>query len=238
MRSDYLNEEDAPHRQTLTEPGQRRMERNRLSTLAYVLLVPLPLINLSLWFALETFPDEWNAFLLLVLMPNMLAFGVLLFFSRNWFCRLLAAMVPLEVMAGTMAFHTIGEIDSGLKLALVWLNLISVAFYLSKKKVWAIGTAGLLCLMLTSPQIWLGIRFLQLKSEARSIMYYAAQFNEREGEYPTDLSGYDFSSPSLQKHFTYVSDGKNRGYRIFYYVGTPQTSHWYDSENGWAYYPD
>ena len=156
-------------------------------------------------------------------------------------------LIILEVFCAKLAFETLGEIDSSIYYFVVALNLIPLALLmLNKQKQLAIGLILLIGLLIIPYQLYLGHKLIYLKEEAANITAYLYEEKVSKNAYPADLSGYTFSYPKLQKHFTYTRwDGKGShqypgGYfHLQYYVGTKSTSHYYYSYiKTWHYYPD
>jgi hypothetical protein len=83
----------------------------------------------------------------------------------------------------------------------------------------------------------LELRLHFLNQEAHNIIEWAYKEKERTGRFPKDLTGYVFLHPSYQQYIDYGSDEPDT-MGLGYYVGTTGTSHTYDTERGWDYYPD
>ena len=107
-----------------------------------------------------------------------------------------------------------------------------------KREELAIGVIALIALIIVPYQFYLGGKLLHLKEEAANITAYLFEERIENGAYPQDLSGYTFTFPQLKNHFRY-QPGSNDQFDLDYYVGTPNTSHYYSSElQKWEYYPD
>lgn len=148
-------------------------------------------------------------------------------------------LIVLEIFCAKLAFETVGEVASAGLLWLVALNIIPLTLLILKKqKEIAMGLLLLIALIIIPAQLYLGYKLLLLKEESANITAYIYEEKINKNTFPADLSGYTFSFPKLQKHFTYLkkSDGN---FEIFYFVGTENTSHFYVSEHKkWGYYPD
>ncbi|MDA8218639.1 MAG: hypothetical protein M0Z94_13585 [Dehalococcoidales bacterium] len=155
------------------------------------------------------------------------------------FVALLAVAVPVEVGAGLLAYHTIGEVTSAMLVLAVALNVVPVLLYVAGRQSLAVGLVLLLVVALVFPQVVLGQRLISLQQEAASIVAYTYETRLATGEYPADLSGYAFHDPSLSQFVEgYARDEERGGFALFYYVGSPATSHSYSPRHGWQYYPD
>ncbi len=53
-----------------------------------------------------------------------------------------------------------------------------------------------------------------------------------------DLAGHNFAFQSNVIRMDYRIDPSYGGFMLSWYVGTPDTSHWYSPKTGWGYYPD
>lgn len=148
-------------------------------------------------------------------------------------------LIVLEIFCAKLAFETLGEIDSGLLLFLVALNIIPLTLLILKKhKEVAMGLLLLIALIIIPAQLCLGFKLLYLKEEAANITAFVYEQKFATGNYPNDLSSYTFSFPKLQKHFSYRKES-DQAFKILYFVGTKSTSHFYYSEHKkWSYYPD
>jgi len=87
-------------------------------------------------------------------------------------------------------------------------------------------------------QLFLGNNLLALKEEAANITAYVYEQKIQTGNYPQNISNYDFAYPNTRKNFNYNLDTDNQ-FSLYYYVGTKSTSHFYSSKTRkWGYYPD
>jgi hypothetical protein len=154
------------------------------------------------------------------------------------FLLLMIILVPLELLCAALAYHTLGEITSVIYFLIVSLNIvcIALAFY---SRLAAGFLAVLLGLAIIPYQLLLGHRFLQLQHEAARIVAYVYEHKVQTGEYPADLTGYEFQDATLQAYIQkYSQDEKSGGFVLYYRVGTESTSHSYSPQHGWGYYPD
>jgi len=149
------------------------------------------------------------------------------------------SLILIEIFAAKLALETIGEITSGLYYLAIAINIIPILMLLfSKQKQVATIIILLIGFIIIPYQLYLGDKLLSLKEESANITAYLYEGKIQDNIYPNDLSGYAFSSPELEKHFNYnrESDAK---FNLSYFVGTKNTSHYYNPEaKKWAYYPD
>jgi len=78
----------------------------------------------------------------------------------------------------------------------------------------------------------------KLEQETTHIATYAYEQRLQQGTFPNDLSKYTFRHPEIIKFISYSAEPTQNHFRIDYFVSTPSTSHSYDSQTGWSYYPD
>lgn len=149
----------------------------------------------------------------------------------------LTSAILLERLFAELSWHSMGEVPSWFYHILIWLNIIPVILYAVKFKRTAAVIMLALALWLVSEQLPLGYRFVQLQDEAHAIVEYIYKTKAHTGSYPEDLSEYKFMNPQYEKHIMAYESG-DKDFTLRYYVMTPGTSHWYDSKDGWHYYPD
>jgi hypothetical protein len=144
-----------------------------------------------------------------------------------------AVLVPAEFACARLAYHTIGEITAGTYMMIVLVNVIPLALVVMAPRVagaWII----LLALLVIPYQLLLGVRWWRVHSEAQRMVDYLGAQKSATGNYPADLSGYTFRDGGICEFVRYEGDGLH----VWYSVGTPSTSHWYEEGEGWLYYPD
>ncbi len=152
------------------------------------------------------------------------------------FLLLLIILIPLEIMSGFLAYETIGAIVSAIYFAtIITVNLIAAII------AFRFRTLAMMIIIVTAVaiipyQIALGQRMMNLERETTYIVTYAYEKKLQNGAFPKDLSGYTFQNPEISKFISYSA--KPDRFRVEYFVGTPTTSHSYDSQIGWSYYPD
>lgn len=97
----------------------------------------------------------------------------------------------------------------------------------------------LIALLIIPKQIQLGIRHYMLMTESEALIDWLENVKDETGKYPANLNEYSYIHPSNKRHFQrYYISPKDGGYRFFWYIGTPGTSHDYCPKDGWHYYPD
>ncbi len=151
---------------------------------------------------------------------------------------LLVVLGGLEVVAVFLAYETIGEVASGL----YWLPVMVTAGLLAivRRRPRTAATIGVLVAALVLPQqARLGYRLLELRREVTAIVAFAEGRHSATGSFPTDLSGYQPRNADVMRFVQgYVVRDAGQSFSVTFYVGTPNTSHWYSSVSGWGYYPD
>jgi hypothetical protein len=154
------------------------------------------------------------------------------------FVLLMAVIVPLEVVCAFLAYETIGEVISALYFLALGINLLFILLALRSRSLAALGVV-ILALVIIPYQVVLGQRLLRVQAEAARIVTFVYEHKVNSGEYPPDLADYTFNDPEMKKYVqTYNLDESRGGFVLCYRVGTESTSHWYDPDNGWGYYPD
>jgi hypothetical protein len=92
--------------------------------------------------------------------------------------------------------------------------------------------------VLVLPQAELSERLVSLRQEALAVAAHVEQVRLATGRYPTNLAGYSFRKAGLERHLTYVPDPERGGFRVSYWIATPNVSYDYSPHSGWVYYPD
>lgn len=149
----------------------------------------------------------------------------------------LAILVPLEILAGRLAYETLGELDSAFLLMAVGLNLPIALLALWKPLPSAVAGV-ILGLLLIPEQVILGQRLVKVQREVTAIVGYAYNVRAATGRFPENLDGY---TPRDEANLRWVQAYRlleSGDFMVLYRVGTPNTSHWYSSAGGWGYYPD
>ena len=151
---------------------------------------------------------------------------------------LLLILVPLEIAASKAAYETLGAVTS-MFLVIICIGFNFVALFAALLRFWlsmiAMTAFGLIVIWY---QVTLVNRMHQVGAEASNIVTWAYSERLKTGSFPKDLSDYSFLRPECRKYIqSYDLLNKDR-FSVVYYVGTTSTSHWYDSNDGWHYYPD
>ena len=150
----------------------------------------------------------------------------------------ITSLLFLEIFCAKLAYETLGEIDSGLYFFLIILNTVPLILFILKKKNLAAGLLLAIALIIIPYQLYLGNRLLALKEESGNIVAYMYEYHKQSQKFPDELSGYTYHNPDLEKFFSYYKEGVNDA-RLAYYVGSPNTSHYFQTETKqWGYYPD
>lgn len=149
------------------------------------------------------------------------------------------SLVVIEIFCAKLAFETLGEITSTLYFFLIAINIIPIFLLLfNKNKHFATGIILLIGFIIVPYQLYLGNKLISLKEEAANITAFLYEQKNDNAIYPKDLSEYVFAFPELRKNFNYNQESANQ-FRLYYYVGTESTSHFYNSDTKkWGYYPD
>lgn len=149
------------------------------------------------------------------------------------------SLVVIEIFCAKLAFETLGEITSTLYFFIIAINIIPLLLLtFNKQKHLAIGIILLIGFIIVPYQFYLGNKLISLKEEAANITAYLYEQKIANILYPKDISGYAFVFPELKKNFNYNQESANQ-FRLYYYVGTESTSHFYKSDTKkWDYYPD
>ncbi len=155
------------------------------------------------------------------------------------FAALVAVAVAAELAGAWIAYHTIGAVMSQLLFFVAGLNLVPIVLHAARKPYLAVLAVLALFVVIVPYQALLGHRLLVLQDEAGGVVSYLYDARLRTSEYPADLSGYSFRDPSLRPFFQeYRRDADLGGFGLYWYVGTPNSSHSYTPRQGWGYYPD
>ncbi len=155
------------------------------------------------------------------------------------FVAFMTVSILVELAAAWLAYHTVGAVFSGLLFMAVAINLLPVVLFVSRRQAMSLVIALILLLAIVPYQAVLGHRMISLQQEASGVVSYAYETKLATGEFPADLSGYKFGDEGLQPFFQeYRRNLESGGFSLFWYIGTPSTSHYYTPLHGWGYYPD
>jgi hypothetical protein len=150
-------------------------------------------------------------------------------------------LVAVELACAQLAYHTIGEIVSGMLFALVLFgNLVVIAAAFANTPA-ARVVLLLLALLVVPYQLVLGVRWWRVHREAERVVAFAEAGFAATGQYPPNLSGYVARDRGTLEYIRYGVNGVGTGgrpYDVAYSVGTETTSRWWEPGAGWRYYPD
>jgi hypothetical protein len=101
-------------------------------------------------------------------------------------------------------------------------------------------------MLFVAPQLVWSVRLKRLRKEVVEVVAYANGYKEATGNYPDDLSNYEFKRPGLKPYIDYGLCGegptKNRPPElhpvVWFWPAIHGVSHWYSTTTGWGYYPD
>ena len=145
-------------------------------------------------------------------------------------------LIPLEHACSVLAFHTIGEIASGLYRLFLTANVLFLIMFLLGWRRSSYAMILLLAIMLIPYQLGLGLTWWFVHGEANRIVEHVEQEKRETGTFPKDLSGYEFGHERVKPQIYYRPNEDS--FHVSYYIGTRSTSHWYDNGGSWMYYPD
>ena len=159
--------------------------------------------------------------------------------NKFFFWISILSLIVVELFCAKLAFETIGEVASGVYFFAVLLNIIPIALLLLRKQqAVAVSVIFFIGVIIVPYQIFLGNKLLLLKEEASNITAFIYDQKIKDGNYPQNLSDYQFLHQSIKKHFDYRIESNDK-FVVSFYVGTQGTSHFYSSEiKRWEYYPD
>ena len=146
----------------------------------------------------------------------------------------------VEQLAALLTYHAVGEIDCMLKLLLMLaangplaLMLLARSSRIRKTALW---TAVAVMLLVAPYSLWLGFKWWAVHTEAERVVAWAEAERRATGRLPADLQGYEFRREWVASHIDY---GDEQGeLKLYYHVATESTSHWYNGDGTWGYYPD
>lgn len=148
---------------------------------------------------------------------------------------LLIVLGASEVFLLHNVLYTEGEIMQGLYWLLLFLNLPIFAIAMWKPR-WGLWGAIALAALLLPWQTAQNRKWAQIHEEVIEIIRFVEENEEASGVYPKALTGYDFRRDWVESHLTYESNGDS--YIISYFMDHPSISYWYQSDDGFGYYPD
>ena len=153
------------------------------------------------------------------------------------FIIFLTGAILIERLCAQITWHTIGEVTSWYYHLFIFVNIIPMLLYSAKFRRTAAIIILAFGLWFVPEKLSQGYHFIQFQDEAHAIVEYVYETMAQTGSYPEDLSGYSFMEPVFEKHIQEYKPGDNN-FTLMYYIESAGASHWYDSSDGWHYYPD
>lgn len=156
------------------------------------------------------------------------------------FASILVGLLLLDCVSVVLAYHTIGEVISGLYLVAIALAHVAALGVALVNRRAALITAATITVLALPFQLFLGVRWWRIHREAERIIAYAEDHRQQTGAYPTSLTEYAYHDRYAQSFFRdyQLSRRSSSDYSLSYRIGTPSTSHTYSPRNGWSYYAD
>ncbi|MES2922720.1 MAG: hypothetical protein V4819_14295 [Verrucomicrobiota bacterium] len=148
----------------------------------------------------------------------------------------IAILLPLHFLSYSV-LYTEGEVIQGLFVGLTAL-LAGVAGFLtifSRKHaaLLVVGVGGAL-LIWQSHQIR---RWTMIHEEVIGIIRHVERVKDTTGSYPDTIEGYSFMHDELKAHISgHPTEPSN--FHLSYFMNDAGTAYWYDSKDGFGYYPD
>ena len=153
------------------------------------------------------------------------------------FKLILLTLVVLEIVGCYYAYYTLGEVKQFFCFLILFLNIIPILLYFFRKKTISLVLGVVIGLLLIPYHAFLLFQWRELNRESSMIIEYIYTFQKDKGEFPNNISGYEFENRRLSDNFSYRINSK--GFGLHYYVGTEGTTHFYYYNVGkWEYYPD
>ncbi|WP_299016939.1 hypothetical protein [uncultured Polaribacter sp.] len=150
---------------------------------------------------------------------------------------ILISLLFLELLSCYFAYFTLGEVKQFLFILILFLNVIPFLFYYLRKKVTSLFFAFIIGLVIIPYQSFLVFKWFTLKNESATLIAYIDNYKSKNGEFPESIADYSFENQKLTRNFSYHLQSND--YRLYYYIGTKGTTHFYSSKiNKWEYYPD
>ncbi|MEO1352259.1 MAG: hypothetical protein AAFW84_26230 [Cyanobacteria bacterium J06635_15] len=148
---------------------------------------------------------------------------------------LLVVLGASEALLAHNVLYTEGEIVQGLYWIMVSLNVPLILMAMWKPK-WGLWGGMILAALLLPWQTAENRKWAQIHEEVIEIIRFVETTQETAGEYPDSLAGYDFQQPWVAKHIAYTVE--EEGYYLSYFMDDDSISYWYESTDGFGYYPD
>jgi hypothetical protein len=158
------------------------------------------------------------------------------------------------VVAGATYIHSFYEVEGA--VGALFLGLLFVLFVIAsaiclcfrRLRIVTLVASLVVCGLLISRESILIQRLRHLKTEVARIVTYVETFKNAHGQFPPDLSCYEYLRPDLRPYIAYspprgvVSNGATFGvnsYQIRYHpTNNEGIAHWYFGDQGYWYEDD
>lgn len=155
------------------------------------------------------------------------------------FLLLWAVLVALEVISVWLVYDNVSAVAQYLYILIVAASALICLGLTARSRLWAGLLALAVALLIVPAQFNLFYRYHRIQSEVALIAGYVYAERAETGNFPVDLSGYTYTDPRLAPYIqNYGVSDVGDTFRVYFYVSSPGTSHWYASDTGWGYYPD
>ena len=148
-------------------------------------------------------------------------------------------LIILELIASYLSYENYGGLYPGFILLLIMLNVIPLIFLIQKKNLLSLVLMLSIAILIVPNQIIHSKKLSLLKIEGANIVNYVYMNKLKEGEFPSDLSDYNFRYPELKDNFGYqdLTKEKKEDFIVRYNVGSKTTSFFYFHSYGpyWNY---
>ncbi len=146
-----------------------------------------------------------------------------------------AFLLPLWFV-GYSVVYTEGEIVHGLFRGMTLLAGLLVLLGFHRRALaasWLVGVCGVLLIW----QTWQIRNWVMIHEEIIGLVRHVNGIKQEKGAFPELIEGYSFNHPWVKSRVTnYRAEGSR--FTLSYFMNDPGISYWYDSENGFGYYPD
>ena len=151
---------------------------------------------------------------------------------------ILLILIALEIVGCYYAYYTLGEVKQFFWILILLLNIIPLLFYFFRRKKIALVIGLAIALLIIPYQTFLFFQWQELKRESSMIIEYIYRYQKDKGEFPKNISKYEFKNQKLTGNFSY-NQNSNKSFGLHYYLGTKGTTHFYNHNvKKWEYYPD
>lgn len=146
---------------------------------------------------------------------------------------LLIVFVPIEYHFSSQAYYTVGWLVNRLFMYVVWISILTGIAFLwldFRKTAVVLFVSGFLIIVpfnMYYANVW-----HELKTQSDQIVHWAYQVKLKTGYFP------DKPAFSCDSRITYSKNKKEDSFGIHFYISTPNTGHFYNSNEGWGYMDD